>query len=124
MTTWTMIAKWLKKWFPDESQEEDTAYNGLLSYSKEWHALAVGMGSGILSAAFWVTDSPVSSTLTMGMLVAVALGFESKARRLGLKIPEMKSVKARRSVRREPWYAIGGGIVTWVSLVLLVTLAL
>lgn len=119
-----MIGKWLNKWFPDEPQEEDTEYNGFLSYAKEWHALVVGIGVGTLSAAFWLTGSPVSAVLTMAMLAAVSLGFESKARRLGLKIPEMKSAKARRNVRREPWYALGGGTITSVGLVLIVTLVL
>jgi hypothetical protein len=119
-----MVPEWIDKWFPDGSKEEDTEYGGVLSYTGEWHALTVGIATGILSAAFWLTGSPVTAALTIAMLATVSFGYESKARRIGIKIPEMKSNKARRSVRREPWYALGGGVASLGTLTALVPLVL
>lgn len=85
-------------WFERRSAptEEDTEYNGFLSYAGEFHALTIGLSVGASSA---VLETPeVAATI-----VLVSLGVKGK-----------DSVKNRlesdvvHEIRRESWYSCGG----------------
>lgn len=102
---------------PDAPTEDGTKYDGILSYAKEWHAAAIGTAAGVLSAALWLTNSPVSALLTMGAITMVALDVERRARKYGIKVPEIRSKTARVQIRREPWYALGFMLITFAGLV-------
>lgn len=72
----------------DAPTESDSERDGLLSYSKEWHALTVGLTAGLVAGA--------TGTWTLAVaVVAMALAVRAAPGPLS-------------QLRREPWYALGG----------------
>jgi len=94
----------LRQWLQARAagSEDATAYDGPLSYRAEWHALIIGLGTGFTAA---VTARPI----VLAAMFACALGISGVD--AGIKF-RGKGVK--RELRREPWYAVGGGIVAYV----------
>jgi hypothetical protein len=81
--------------------EDASDPDGALSYAGEWHALAVGIGSGFTAA---VTGQPV----ILAGLIAVALGISG--REIDVSFGGRGVV---HEVKREPWYATGGGLIAY-----------
>jgi len=100
-----MIKK-LLQWLKARSAPTEDArdYDGVLSYAGEWHALIIGLGTGFTAA---VTGQPV----VLAGLFAVALGISGVD--VGVKF-DGKGVT--NELRREPWYAVGGGIVAYLGM--------
>jgi hypothetical protein len=68
--------------------EADSERDGLLSYSKEWHALIVGFGAGMVAGLSGSWELAVT-------VVAMTLAMRAAPGPL-------------KQLRREPWYALGG----------------
>lgn len=84
--------------------EDDTEYNGFLSYAGEFHALIIGLAAGFTAA---VSGQP----MILAGLFAIALGIS------GRKINvEFRGRHVVHEVKRESWYAIGGGLVAYVAM--------
>lgn len=96
------LLRWLKR--RSAGTEDATEYDGFLSYAGEWHALIIGLSTGFSAA---VLGQPV---LLAGLFV-VALGISGAD--LGIKF-EGRGVT--HELRREPWYACGGGLVAYVGM--------
>lgn len=94
---------------PDGPTEDSTSRDGLLSYAGEWHALVIGLGTGLAAGATgtWML-AVVVATAALGLEVAKVAGQTPTAG------------KALGEVRREPWYALGGLSLGAVAGVLLV----
>lgn len=78
------------------SKSEQGAWTGALSTNSEWHALAIGLGAGVVSAA---VGSPE-------LLIAVAMIALGEAQASGDQL---------RDVAREPAYAFAGMIVGYLA---------
>lgn len=87
----------------DAPTEEDSPRAGLFSYAGEWHAFIVGVGAGIATAA-------TGQLAILGALAAVALGLKGAAKTLS-ETSRITSRVAIHEIRREPWYALGGGLI-------------
>lgn len=74
---------------PDGPTEESTERDGILSYSKEWHALIIGLVTGLF----------------VGLSGSYEIGAFVSAIALGVKVAPSKKLK---QLRKEPWYALGG----------------
>lgn len=68
--------------------ESDSARDGLLSYSKEWHALIIGVVVGVVTVLTGRWEFA-------GVTVAIVLSLRAAPGKLS-------------QLRREPWYALGG----------------
>lgn len=78
---------------PKESQ---TDYDGYLSYAKEWHAALIGLGAGIATSLL-MNPVPAAAIITCA---------------LGIHGGKFLSEAVKEQVGSEPWYAIGGAILT------------
>lgn len=87
----------------DAPTEEESPRDGLFSYAGEYHAFIVGAGAGITAAV-------TGQLAILGALAAVALGIEGATRALPAT-SRITSRVATAELRREPWYAIGGGLL-------------
>jgi hypothetical protein len=83
--------------------EQDTEYNGVLSYAGEWHALIIGLAAGIVAI---YTHQPMVAIGVMG----VALGLKGVGKLAG----PLKGQYVVEEITSEPWYACGGVLVGWV----------
>lgn len=95
---------------PDAPRESDTERDGFLSYSREWHSLAVGAAAGLVGGLTYSTPTEPVGLAIMGAVVATAFG---------LQVGKRLSKKAAREVRKEPWYAVGALVVLFVFSTLL-----
>jgi len=94
-----LLAALKRRSAPNEDAHE---YDGVLSYAGEWHALIIGLGTGFTAA---VTAQPV----VLAGLFAVALGIS------GVDVGvQFDGRGVAHELRREPWYAVGGGLVSYV----------
>lgn len=78
------------------AKERFSDRNGLLSYATEWHALIIGLGSGLGLGVPGVAA-----------IVATALGLQGSKR--------ISSRKAIEELTSEPWYGIGGSLIGFVG---------
>lgn len=92
--------KLILAYLPTGATEEATDYDGILSYSVEWHAALIGVSVGMTAATTGETQ------LVMG-LVSLALG-------LG-RINQQASETVKAQLIKEPWYGIAGLAVGWVA---------
>lgn len=76
---------------PDAETEGGSKRNGVLSYAKEWHAVALGVASGVFA--------PFAATAAFA---GVALGLT------GVKT---LNPKVGRQIKKEPWYALSGSLI-------------
>lgn len=82
---------------PDEPTEGDTKRGGFLSYSAEWHALAIGLAVGI-------TAGLTSNWELLAIVVGVSLGIRAAP------------TGPLEELRREPAYVLGGIVIGLVFL--------
>lgn len=82
----------------DATSESETEFDGLLSYSTEYHAAVMGFAAGFGAVAPLPTE--------MKLALAGALGMDSLGPRKLFGDDTNKHVAAE--VRAEPWYAVGG----------------
>lgn len=98
-----MIKRILKALKERSKPTEDASEpGGFLSYAGEWHALIIGLGVGFTAG---VTGTP----LVLASMIAVALGVSG--------LDGIKSFRGRgvtNELRREPWYAVGSGLIAYV----------
>jgi len=85
-------------------RESDTDYNGVLSYTSEYHALLIGLGAGIVAG--YLNQPPI-----LVGVISVALGLKG-AKRLAGPLDGRYVVEELTS---EPWYGVGGALVGWVA---------
>lgn len=78
--------------------ESSTSRDGVLSWSAETHALALGLGSGLVAALSGEIGA-------LSLVVGVALG--------RTRLPT-DADQHLRDAAREPAYAAGGGVVGWL----------
>ena len=71
--------------------ESDSARDGLLSYAVEWHALIIGLATGVVTALTRRWE-------LAGVVVAIVLTVRAAPGKLS-------------QLRREPWYALGGLVI-------------
>lgn len=102
---------------PSAPSEEDTEYDGFLSYAAEWHALTIGMGVGLTAALLFALGFVDLAVLITTAIVFTALGMELEDYVLTKKLDLDRKVV--RDVSKEPWYAIGGVIIGWIGGVLI-----
>lgn len=93
--------KTLLAYLPTGATEEASDYNGILSYSVEWHAAVIGLAVGATAA----TTGNVQ--LVMG-LISIALG-------LG-RINQQASEKVKAQLVKEPWYGIFGAAIGYLAI--------
>lgn len=93
--------------------ESDREFNGFVSYSAEWHMLAVGLSFGVFSAltTAWVTVAFI--------LVAIGIIPLSELYKLA-DAPVPQGIK---EMRKEPHYAIGGALFGYVLAIGIETIA-
>lgn len=77
------------------SDERFSDRDGLLSYATEWHALIIGLGSGLGLGIPGV-----------GAVATAALGLQGSKR--------ISTRKAIQELTQEPWYGIGGSVIGFV----------
>lgn len=75
----------------DAPTEADSERDGLLSYSKEWHALVVGLAAGLVAGLSGRWEIVVA-------VVAMTLAIRAAPGPL-------------KQLRKEPWYALGGVVI-------------
>jgi len=94
------LVAWLKR--RSAPREDSEEYDGVLSYAGEWHALIIGLGTGFTAAT-------LGQPILLAGLFAVALGIE------GVEIGKRFTGRGvANELRREPWYAAGGGLISYV----------
>lgn len=106
------LRKWLRQ--AGAPSESDTERDGVLSYSGESHALAIGIGAGVVSALLLLMGYTELSALPAAAVVAWALGLR--------KVPKGSDSHVR-DVAHEPAYAVAGvavGVVVVLALAALV----
>lgn len=91
---------WLKR--RSAGTEDAHDYDGVLSYAGEWHALIIGLAAGFTAA---VTGQPI----VLAGVFSVALGISGVD--VGVKFDGRH---VAHELRREPWYGIGGGLISYV----------
>lgn len=99
---WRRVLRFFKR--RSAPNEDATEYDGFLSYAGEWHALIIGLGTGFTAA---VAGQPI----VLAGLFTVALGISGVD--LGVKF---RGRGVAHELRREPWYAVGGGLVAYVGM--------
>lgn len=102
------LGKWIRQ--AGAPSESDSARDGVLSYSAEVHALALGLGAGVVTALLLVLGHRELSALPAVAVVGWALGIR--------KVPKGADSHVR-DVAREPAYAVGGvavGVVVVLAL--------
>jgi hypothetical protein len=82
--------------------EDASEPGGFLSYAGEWHALTIGLGAGTTAA---VMNQPI----ILASMIAIALGISGVQGKRGFKGRGVVN-----ELRREPWYAVGSGLVGYV----------
>jgi len=100
MTDWRRILRFFKR--RSAPNEDASEYNGFLSYAGEWHALVIGLSTGFTAA---VLARPV----LLAGLFGVALGIK------GIQRVKFRGRGVVHELRREPWYACGGGLLAYVA---------
>jgi hypothetical protein len=87
-----------------KSTEDASEPGGFLSYAGEWHALTIGLGAGTTAA---VMNQPI----ILASMIAIALGISGVQGKRGFKGRGVVN-----ELRREPWYAVGSGLVGYVAM--------
>jgi hypothetical protein len=95
------VLRWLRRRsLPTEDAAE---YDGVLSYAGEWHALVIGLSTGLTAAV-------LAKPTVLVALFVVALGIS------GVEVGhKFRGRKVVNEMRREPWYACGGALVAYVA---------
>ena len=76
-------------------RESDSPYDGPFSVYREYHALTLGLGAGVIAGA--------TGTWELAIAVSgVALGVRA--------VP----TGALKQIRKDPWYTIGGVVLGWL----------
>jgi len=83
----------------DAPTEADSERDGFLSYAGEVHAFVSAGGAGIAAALLGRPE-------LVGLTIAVALGVKGADRFNGRFVSH--------EIRREPWYAIGAAVISYV----------
>ena len=109
-----MIEK-IKEWFKvySRKKEAQTQRDGFLSYAGEFHSLALGLGVGFMSA---VQQNPEMMSAFIAITLSLGTGGETYRRvkkKLGKIGKEIEKSTAIGEIRREPWYALGGSMITY-----------
>ena len=83
--------------------EQDTEYDGFLSYAGEFHALSIGLSVGVSSAVLETPEIAAS-------VCFLSLGLEGSK-----KMKERLSSDVLHEIRREGWYSVGGILIGFAA---------
>lgn len=103
---------WVEEVFlrdPSAETEEETDYNGFLSYASEWHASAIGAVSGLYSGLAYGEGYTTVALTVLGAVVFLSLGIRLGSFRITKEINIDEDV--RREVNKESWYAGGMAVI-------------
>lgn len=105
--------------YSSATEESDTAYNGLGSYSVEWHAVEYGLPLGLMTGLAFVLDPRLGGTMAT---ISIAIVLEALGRRAPVDVPIPKRYIVQ--IRRELHYYLGSWALGFVPFVPLVDIAL
>lgn len=88
---------------PSAKDEEDTEYDGFLSYAAEWHAASIGAGAGLTGGLLYGTEYQWIGLLPFAFVILAALGNK--------KALERFSDQVAYHLKKESWYGIGFAVI-------------
>lgn len=91
---------------PSAPSEDDSEYNGFLSYAAEWHAASIGAGVGITAGLLYGTEFYLVGLVPFVSVILASIGNKAAAKKL--------SGDVVKHLEKESWYGIGFAVAFFI----------